>query len=147
VKLFDRPNGLIKTFNPFFPSSVSIGTAARGLDFCDLTGLPPANLLADPDALVYEALGLERGPVAAFLSPATPLAIGKRVAAGGGASLSAALAKWKPWQPPQGPKQALNQGGAWAFKAGGECVWARCDRATADHVEPGVILGQGLKLV
>lgn len=112
-----------------------------------MTGLPSRHLLADPDALVYEALGLERGPVAAFLSPTTPLAIGRRVAAGGGSSLATALSKWKPYQPPRGTGQALHQGGAFTFRGGGACVWAQCDRATADHAEPGELLGRGFALV
>lgn len=128
-------------------TTVSIGTPERGLEFCDLTGFPSRHLLADPDALVYEALGLERGPVAAFLSPTTPLAIGRRVAGGGGSSLAAALSKWKPYKPPRGTGQALHQGGAFAFEAGGQCVWARCDRATADHAEPSELLRRGLALV
>lgn len=127
---------------------VSIGTPARGADFCALTGLPPSNLLADPGTEVYGALGLERGFGAAFGSVTTPTAIARRVAApGGGASLAAALRKWKPYMPPAGPVQSLNQGGAFAFAPGGDCLWARCDRATADHADPDELVARGLALV
>ena len=48
---------------------VSIGTPDTGARFCDLTHFPANRLLADPGTEVYDALGLERGVAAAFLSP------------------------------------------------------------------------------
>ena len=159
---------------------VSIGTPDTGARFCDLTHFPANRLLADPGTEVYDALGLERGVAAAFLSPKagagrageggggrgaphmvsssargplptqhprlppprhpqTPLALGRRVAAGGGASLAAALGRWQPYLPPKPLGHALFQGGQFVFE-GRTCVWAHADRATADHAGVNEIL-------
>ena len=124
---------------------VSIGVPARAADFCDLTGFPRGRLLADADATVYAALELERGAAAAFLSPATPLAIGREVTGGGGATLAAAFKGWAPYLPPKPYQHALHQGGTFGF-AGDVCVAARADRATADHLPPSKIRELGLGL-
>jgi peroxiredoxin len=125
---------------------VGIGTAERARDFAQRTGLPLDVLYADPDNAAYDALGLESSFAAAFLSPQTPLAIGKRAARSGGwEDLSAVLKGWEAWQPPRGVKQALNQGGAFLFD-GAECVWSHRDAATAAHAEPGEMLERAMAL-
>ena len=123
---------------------VSIGTPETGKQFSELTGFPQTRLLADPGTQTYDALGLERGLAAAFFSPKTPLAIARRVStAGGRKGLGEALGKWKAFLPPRILKDAQFQGGAFVFvskkgekeeeNATAKCVWARLDRATADH--------------
>ena len=126
---------------------VSIGTPETGKEFAKLTGFPAERLLADPGTQTYDALGLERGLAAAFFSPRTPLAIAKRAStAAGREGLGAALGKWRVFLPPRVLKDAQYQGGAFVFvskeekeegdaaaAATAECVWARLDRATADH--------------
>lgn len=125
---------------------VGIGTSERARDFAQRTGLPLDVLYADPDNAAYDALGLESSFAAAFLSPQTPLAIGKRAARSGGwEDLSAVLKGWEAWQPPRGVKQALNQGGAFLFD-GSECVWSHRDAATAAHAEPGEMLERAMAL-
>jgi hypothetical protein len=124
---------------------VSIGVPEKAADFCDLTGFPRERLLADAGASVYAALDLERGAGAAFLSPTTPLAIGREISGGGGATLAAAFKAWKPYLPPKPLEHALHQGGTFGF-AGEVCVYARADRATADHLSPSKILEVGLGL-
>lgn len=125
---------------------VGIGTAERARHFAERTGLPPDALFADPDNAAYNALGLEASLAAAFLSPQTPLAIARRAARPGGwGDLKEMLDGWQPWQPPQGVRQALNQGGAFLFD-GAECVWSHRDAATAAHAEPGEMLERALGL-
>lgn len=125
---------------------VGIGTAERARDFAARTALPLENLFADPENAAYDALGLEASFSAAFLSPQTPLAIGRRAARSGGwDDLRVVLDGWQPWQPPKGVKQALNQGGAFLFD-GAECVWSHRDAATAAHAEPGDMLERALGL-
>jgi hypothetical protein len=125
---------------------VSIGLPAKARAFCELTGFPAHRLLADGGASVYEALGLERSFGAAFLSPATPAAIGADVRDGGGGALAASLKAWVPYLPPKPLAHAQAQGGTFAF-SGGVCVAARADRATADHLPPAKIREVGLGLV
>jgi hypothetical protein len=125
---------------------VGIGTAERARDFAARTGLPEGVLYADPANAAYDALGLESSAAAAFLSPQTPLAIARRAARPGGwGDLAAMLRGWQPWQPPKGPVQALNQGGAYLFD-GRECVWSHRDAATAAHAEPEEMLERALGL-
>lgn len=136
---------------------VSIGTPETGKEFSKLTGFPPERLLADPGTQTYDALGLERGLAAAFFSPKTPLAIAKRASTEQGRKrLGEALGKWKPFLPPRVLKDALYQGGAFVFRSkeeekGGEdaftaeCVWARLDRATADHAPAEELLEVALR--
>ncbi len=124
---------------------VSIGVPEKARAFCELTGFPPGRLLADPTASVYGALDLERGVGAAFLSPTTPAAIGSEIAGGGGASLAASLRAWVPYLPPKPLVHALAQGGTFGF-SGNVCVFARADRATADHLSPAKIREVGLGL-
>jgi len=125
---------------------VSIGVPGKARLFCELTGFPADKLLADPTASVYDALDLERGPLAAFFSPATPAAIGAEIAGGGGGALAASLRAWVPYLPPKPVQHALAQGGTFAF-AGRECVFARADRATADHLSAAKIREVGLGVV
>lgn len=40
---------------------VSIGTWERSIEFAEVTGFPREALLADPDSVTYEALGLVKG--------------------------------------------------------------------------------------
>ena len=47
---------------------VSIGTAQRGLQFCERTGLPPELLLCDPENATYSALEFRKGVRETFLS-------------------------------------------------------------------------------
>jgi len=125
---------------------VSIGTPATGAQFAALTGFPESRLLADPGNQAYDALGLERGVGAAFLSPTTPLAIGRRLAtADGRETLGAALRAWVPYQPPGGVGQSKFQGGCWVFLAQ-TTAYARVDRATADHVDPGELVERALEV-
>lgn len=137
---------------------VSIGTPETGKEFAELTGFPRARLLADPGTQTYDALGLERGLAAAFLSPRTPLAIAKRASTREGREgLGKALGKWKAFLPPRVLKDAAYQGGAFVFvskketeeeEQGGyaaECVWARLDRATADHAPAEELLEVALR--
>ena len=139
---------------------VSIGTPETGKEFAKLTGFPAERLLADPGTQTYDALGLERGLAAAFFSPRTPLAIAKRAStAAGREGLGAALGKWRVFLPPRVLKDAQYQGGAFVFvskeekeegdaaaAATAECVWARLDRATADHAPAEELLEVALKM-
>ena len=125
---------------------VSIGIPEKARLFCELTGFPADRLLADPTASVYEALDLERGALAAFLSPKTPAAIGAEIAGGGGGALVASFRSWVPYLPPKPVEHALAQGGTFGFE-GNVCVFARADRATADHLGAGKIREVGLGLV
>jgi len=127
---------------------VGIGTAERARDFSARTGLPPGVLYADPANAAYDALGLEASFAAAFLSPQTPLALARRAAGKGGGNLDdlrAMLRGWAPWQPPQGVRQALNQGGAFLFE-GDACVWSHRDAATGAHAEPSELLARAVGL-
>ena len=135
---------------------ISIGAPETGKEFSKLTGFPPERLLADPGTQTYDALGLERGLAAAFFSPRTPLAIAKRAStAPGRRGLGEALRKWKPFLPPRVLRDAQYQGGAFVFvgskgeEEGGdavaECVWARLDRATADHAPAEELLEAALR--
>ena len=136
---------------------ISIGTPETGKQFAELTGFPAERLLADPGTQTYDALGLERGLAAAFLSPRTPLAIVKRAStAEGREGLGSALGKWKAFLPPRVLKDSTYQGGAFVFvserkeeeeeeEEEAECVWARLDRATADHAPAEELLEVALR--
>lgn len=125
---------------------VSIGTPETGKEFSALTGFPAEKLLADPGTQVYDALGLERGTAAAFLSPRTPLAIAKRVSTGEGRkALGEALRRWRPYLPPRVIEDAKYQGGALVFE-GETCLWARMDRATADHLHAEELVEVALRV-
>jgi hypothetical protein len=126
---------------------VGIGTAERARDFAARTDFPLDHLYADPSNACYDALGLEASVSAAFFSPQTPLAIARRAvgAEGGWKDLQAMLKGWQPWQPPQGVRQALNQGGAYLFD-GEACVWSHRDPATAAHAEPSEMMARALAL-
>lgn len=52
---------------------VTIGPAPRGFEFAELTGFPADRLLADPDSITYEALGLYKSVSATFLQQAVTL--------------------------------------------------------------------------
>ncbi len=49
---------------------VTIGPAPRGFEFAELTGFPADRLLADPDSVTYEALGLYKSVKSTFLQQA-----------------------------------------------------------------------------
>jgi len=58
--------------------AVGIGTPERAKEFCELTGFPPSQLLADPENECYDALQLNKGAALTFLRPETPLALAQR---------------------------------------------------------------------
>ena len=49
--------------------AIGIGTPERAQEFCELTGFPAAQLLADPDNVCYDALQLNKGAITTFFSP------------------------------------------------------------------------------
>ena len=48
---------------------VSIGSPERGLEFAELTSFPSENLLADPENVTYDALGLTRNALDTYFNP------------------------------------------------------------------------------
>ena len=48
---------------------VSIGSPERGLEFAELTSFPSENLLADPENVTYDALGLTRNTLDTYFNP------------------------------------------------------------------------------
>ncbi len=48
---------------------VSIGSPERGLEFAELTSFPSENLLADPENVTYDALGLTRNTMDTYFNP------------------------------------------------------------------------------
>ena len=49
---------------------VSIGPPVRAREFCALTGFPEDHLLADPDNVLYDALGMRRDVASLFFNVA-----------------------------------------------------------------------------
>ncbi|CAL5229032.1 g12279 [Coccomyxa viridis] len=123
---------------------VSIGSPERGLEFAELTSFPSENLLADPENVTYDALGLTRNTLDTYFNPRTPLAIAERVRKDGAKVLREALSTWKPWIPP-GKGQAEQQGGCFIFK-GKECVYEYKDPATGRHVNIDEVRAQHCSL-
>lgn len=117
---------------------ITIGTAARGLEFCEKTGFPPEHLLADPDNVCYSAVGFKKGVKETFLSWQTPEAIWKRIQAGKTDDLQGVLKNWVPWNPPQ-LDQALQQGGVLVFE-GEHLLLAHYDASTGSHADLDVVL-------
>jgi len=58
---------------------VSLGTPLRADRFCAELDFPPSSLFVDPEAASHAALGLRKGVVETFASPATPLGFLRRV--------------------------------------------------------------------
>ena len=52
-----------------FLVQVSIGSPERGLEFAELTSFPSENLLADPENVTYDALGLTRNTMDTYFNP------------------------------------------------------------------------------
>lgn len=122
--------------------AVSIGTPERGVEFCDHVDFPRECFFADPTAITFDALKLEKSVSRTFFNPATPQAILKRLQKDGAKDLVAATKRWKPWIPPE-QSQALQQGGAFVFR-GKECVLQHYDQATGDHVDLDLLLSKAL---
>ncbi|KAK9843539.1 hypothetical protein WJX81_008019 [Elliptochloris bilobata] len=112
---------------------VSIGPPARAREFCDLTGFPEDHLLADPDNVLYDALGMRKDVASTFFNIATPQSIWQRIQKDGAAGLRRAISSWKPWIPPK-QGQATQQGGVVVFD-GQRCVLEHKDRATGAHID------------
>lgn len=73
---------------------ISIGPPERGIKFNDLTGLPQANILADPENITYAALRYKTDTYSAFFSWDTPKAIWKRIQEDGAEDLKIILKRW-----------------------------------------------------
>ncbi|CAD7702888.1 unnamed protein product [Ostreobium quekettii] len=112
---------------------VSIGPPERGLEFCKVTNFPPEQMLADPDNILYDAVGFYRGVGVTFFNYNTPLSILRRFLKNGAADLGEAMQLWKIWIPPK-IEQSLQQGGSLVFQ-GSECVFANYEEATGAHVD------------
>mmetsp|Transcript_52596 Transcript_52596/g.114808 ORF Transcript_52596/g.114808 Transcript_52596/m.114808 type:complete len:144 (+) Transcript_52596:3-434(+) len=113
---------------------VTIGTPERSKDFVARTGFPAENLLLDPDNITYDALGLTNDLANTFFNPATPLSLLKRGMEGKTDDLMNVLDGWQPWMTPNGPQQAMNQGGMFVFE-GPKVLYSYYDKATADHAD------------
>jgi len=121
--------------------AVGIGTAESAARVAAHVGFDAARLLADPENVAYDALGLNAGVGATFFDPATPFAIRDRLATGTGGDLGAVLAKWLPGGDRGGgavilpPKraQAFNQGGLFVFDGAGASRFVHYDAATGAH--------------
>lgn len=81
--------------------AIGIGTPERAKEFCQLTGYPASQLLADPENACYDALQLNKGAALTFLRPETPMALAQRAISGDTADLKEALSTWKAWIPPK----------------------------------------------
>lgn len=121
---------------------VSIGSAARGVEFCERNMFPESRMLADPESQLYVALGLKKDLVATFFDRATPVSIWAMVKDGRIEDLKEVMRVWTKyplWIPPK-QDQAFQQGGVFVFE-GERLVWAWRDRATGDHADFGEVLG------
>lgn len=113
---------------------VSIGTWERSIEFAEVTGFPRESLLADPESVTYEALGLVKGVRQTFFAKETAFSfLGRMRKSDGMADLKDILSRWKPWIPPK-QDQAFQQGGMFIFD-GAECVWSHYDQATGAHAD------------
>lgn len=125
---------------------VSIGTPQRGLEFVDKTGFPADLLLADPDNVTYERLGLKKGVRETFLARETPLAIWERIKSGRVDDLRQVLSLWTKtplWIPPK-QDQAFQQGGAVVFE-GRRVLFAHYDPSTGAHVDMRLLVEKATK--
>lgn len=113
---------------------VSIGTPERSKDFVARTGFPADRLFLDPDNVTYNALGLTCTLQETFFNPVTPLSLFKRMSSGEMGDLWKMLDGWEPWMTPNGPKQAMQQGGILMFQ-GDQLLYSYYDRATGDHAD------------
>ena len=118
--------------------AIGIGTPERAQEFCELTGFPAAQLLADPDNVCYDALQLNKGGITTFFRPETPLALASRVVSGDTADLSDALRTWKAWIPPK-LEQGLQQGGLFCFD-GEKTIFQHYDPSTGVHADMDAVL-------
>lgn len=124
---------------------VSIGTWERSIEFAEVTGFPRDALLADPDSVTYEALGLVKGVRQTFFGSETAFSfLGRMRKPGGMSDLKDVLSRWKPWIPPK-QDQAFQQGGMFIFD-GELCVWSHFDQATGAHADFADILGVAQQL-
>lgn len=118
---------------------IGIGTFERSQEFVDHVGFPRQFLFADPENVVYSALGLVKSsPTELMFDKRTPLSILKRMQDGKMSDLQAALGSWKPWIPPK-LEQGFQQGGAYVFK-GSTTLYGRKDPATGDHADLNTLL-------
>jgi len=113
--------------------AVGIGTPERAKEFCELTGFPPSQLLADPENECYDALQLNKGAALTFLRPETPLALAQRAISGETVDLQEALRTWKAWIPPK-LEQGFQQGGVFAFD-GPTTIFQHYDVSTGVHAD------------
>ena len=117
--------------------AVSIGTPERAKEFVKETGFPIDNLYADPDALCYDRLKLNKS-LKNFSQKSTPEALAARWSKDGAKDLFDVLKRWKPWIPPK-PEQGFQQGGTFVFR-GTETLFAHKDEATADHADLALVV-------
>lgn len=117
---------------------VSIGPPKRGLEFCELTQFPADRMLADPENILYDAIGFCKGIMSTFFKVDTPFAIYQRILGGRINDLVNATRNWKAWIPPR-RDQALQQGGALIFN-GQDCVLAHYDEGTGAHIDLEVLV-------
>lgn len=122
---------------------VSIGPPKRGLEFCELTQFPADRMLADPENVLYDAIGFRKGVMSTFFKVDTPVAIYQRVVDGRIGDLVKATRAWIPWFPPSGD-QALQQGGALVFN-GSDCVLAHYDKSTGAHIDLDTLVKAALE--
>lgn len=99
-------------------------------------------MLADPENILYDAVGFRKGVVSTFFKLETPLAIFQRIQEGRVDDLVNAVNNWKAWQPPK-TDQAIQQGGALVFN-GQNCVLAHYDEATGSHIDLDVLVRAAL---
>lgn len=112
---------------------ISIGPPERGLEFCELTGLPTDRMLADPGNILYDAIGFRKGVSTTLFSIQTPISILQRLMDGRFSDLAEATSTWKTWIPPK-MEQTFQQGGAMIFK-GQDCLLIHYDKATGAHID------------
>jgi hypothetical protein len=118
--------------------AIGIGTPERAKEFCQLTGFPESQLLADPENAAYDSLQLNKGAILTFLRPETPLALAKRAISGETGALQEALSTWKAWIPPK-LEQGLQQGGVFAFD-GTRTIFQYFDPSTGVHADMGKVM-------
>ena len=118
--------------------AIGIGTPERAKEFCQLTGFPESQLLADPENAAYDSLQLNKGAILTFLRPETPLALAKRAISGETGALQEALSTWKAWIPPK-LEQGLQQGGLFCFD-GEKTIFQHYDPSTGVHADMDAVL-------
>lgn len=112
---------------------ISIGTAARAVEFSKETEFPSENLYADPENICYDALNFHHGVGRTFFNAATPSAMKDRFLADSAKDLQNIMPRWKPWLPPK-QTQGLQQGGLICFD-GKETIYFHKDEATGAHAD------------